>query len=86
MTFDIEELTISVEQAGVLLGISRGLAYQLAGKGELPGVHRLGKRYVVSIPQLKEYLGLKTNAEEMVGKENPAKVFFTAPQLKGRKE
>lgn len=48
--------TISVEQAGAMLGIGRGLAYELAKRGELPGVLRLGHRYVVSRQRLEQTL------------------------------
>jgi len=41
-----EALTITVEQAGRLLGISRALAYELVRRGELPAL-RLGRRLVV---------------------------------------
>lgn len=40
--------TVSVEEAAAVLGIGRGLAYQLARTGQLPGVLRLGRRLVVS--------------------------------------
>jgi excisionase family DNA binding protein len=43
-----EPQTVTVEQAGAMLGIGRGLAYELAKRGELPGVLKLGGRYVVS--------------------------------------
>jgi excisionase family DNA binding protein len=46
-----------VEEAAALLGIGRGLAYELARRGELPGVIRLGRRYVVSVPSLLGALG-----------------------------
>lgn len=42
-----ERPTLSVEDAAKALGIGRNLAYALARKGELPGVLRLGARYVV---------------------------------------
>jgi excisionase family DNA binding protein len=48
--------TISVEQAGTMLGIGRGLAYELAKRGELPGVLRLGHRYVVSRQRIEQLL------------------------------
>jgi excisionase family DNA binding protein len=48
--------TITVEQAGAMLGIGRGLAYELAKRGELPGVLKLGGRYVVSRQRLEETL------------------------------
>ena len=39
-------LTLTVDQAASLLGISRGLAYELVARGELRSV-RLGRRIVV---------------------------------------
>jgi excisionase family DNA binding protein len=53
--------TISVAQAGVLLGISRKTAYKLAKTGELPGVRKLGGRYKVVTHKLYEYLDGKQN-------------------------
>lgn len=41
-----DRLTVSVEEAGKLLGISRGLAYELVARGELPAL-RLGRRRVI---------------------------------------
>jgi len=49
-------LTTTVERAGKLLGISRGCAYQAARSGELPGVLRIGHRYVVSVAALHKAL------------------------------
>ena len=44
-----ENLTISVEEAAKMLGISRNLGYTLARQGKLPGCLKLGqKRLVVS--------------------------------------
>lgn len=40
------KLTLSVEEAGQVLGISRGLAYELVARGEIPSI-RLGRRVVV---------------------------------------
>jgi excisionase family DNA binding protein len=48
-------LTLSVEEAGELLGISRGLAYELVRKGELPSL-RLGRRLVVPRAALQSIL------------------------------
>ena len=47
--------TISVEEAGRLLGISRGLAYRMAASGQLPTL-RLGRRIVVPRPALDALL------------------------------
>ncbi|MBI5738846.1 MAG: helix-turn-helix domain-containing protein [Mycolicibacterium neoaurum] len=56
---DIQEqqqpLTITVERAGRLLGISRGLAYDLVRRGEIPAV-RLGRRLVVPAHAIDEIL------------------------------
>jgi excisionase family DNA binding protein len=41
-----EPLTITVEEAGRRLGISRGLAYELVRRGEIPAI-RLGCRRLV---------------------------------------
>jgi excisionase family DNA binding protein len=43
---EMERLTLTVEQAGALLGISRALAYEMARTGKLPTL-RFGKRIVV---------------------------------------
>jgi predicted DNA-binding transcriptional regulator AlpA len=40
--------TVNVPEAAREYGISRGQAYELARRGELPGVIKLGGRYVVS--------------------------------------
>lgn len=41
-----EKLTVSVEEAGALLGIGRALAYEMARTGKLPAL-RFGRRFVV---------------------------------------
>jgi excisionase family DNA binding protein len=43
---DVDRITLTVEEAAELLGISRGLAYQLVAQGDIPSV-RLGRRIVV---------------------------------------
>ena len=48
-------LLISVESAGKLLGIGRGLAYQLAREGKLPTV-RLGRRTLISRQHLEVWI------------------------------
>jgi len=37
---ELERLTLTVEEAGELLGISRALAYEMARTGRLPTFHR----------------------------------------------
>jgi excisionase family DNA binding protein len=51
-----ERLTLTVEEAGRLLGVSRGLAYEAARSGELPTI-RLGSRLVVPRVRLLALLG-----------------------------
>lgn len=46
VVMDKSTLVVSVEEAAELLGISRGLAYELVRRGELPAL-RLGRRLVV---------------------------------------
>jgi excisionase family DNA binding protein len=48
--------TYTVEEAADLVGIGRSLAYELAQEGTLPGVRRLGRRYVVSRAVLDAWL------------------------------
>ena len=60
-----ESATVKVEEAAKILGIGRQTAYELAGRGELPGALRLGRRIVVSKRALEEFL--KANGPEGVG-------------------
>jgi excisionase family DNA binding protein len=43
-----ERLTMSVEEASEVLGISRSLAYELVRRGDIPSL-RLGRRLVVPV-------------------------------------
>lgn len=55
-----EPLTMSIEEAAQRLGVSRGLAYEAARRGELPTI-RLGRRLLVPTARLLELVG----AQEM---------------------
>lgn len=73
-----ESLTISVEDAAKLLGISRGLAYESVRRGEIPAIS-LGRRLLVPRAQLLELVGatdsVATNGEEVsdeVSRNRPA--------------
>jgi excisionase family DNA binding protein len=55
-TVETKPRTISVEDAARELGIGRQLAYQLARTGELPGVIRLGHRFLVARERLDAVL------------------------------
>lgn len=48
--------TISVEDAGRVLGVSRGSSYRAANRGEIPTL-KLGQRLVVPVAKLKQLLG-----------------------------
>ena len=50
-----QPLAISIEEAGRLLGISRGLAYQMAKRGDLPTVS-FGRRRMVPRKALEQML------------------------------
>lgn len=51
-----EPLTLTIEEAGKLLGVSRGLAYQAAREGQIPTI-RLGRRLLVPRARLLELVG-----------------------------
>ncbi|MFN2556548.1 MAG: helix-turn-helix domain-containing protein [Nitriliruptorales bacterium] len=57
MTRDNFPATITVEEAGDLLGLSRSSAYRAAARGELPTL-RFGRRLVVPTRRLLAMLGL----------------------------
>jgi excisionase family DNA binding protein len=48
--------TITIEQTARLLGLGRTAAYDAAKRGELP-TRRLGRRLLVPVPALLEWLG-----------------------------
>lgn len=50
-----ERMTLSIEEAAALLGISRALAYELVRRGDLPRL-RLGRRVVIPKKALEEFV------------------------------
>jgi excisionase family DNA binding protein len=48
--------TITIEQTAQLLGLGRTAAYDAARRGELP-TRRLGRRLLVPVPALLDWLG-----------------------------
>jgi len=56
-----DRLTLTVEEAAELLGISRGLAYGLVKRGELPKL-QLGRRVVVPRKALEDFVAAATLA------------------------
>jgi excisionase family DNA binding protein len=51
-----EALTVSVEHAARLIGVSRGTAYRMVRDGELPAI-RVGRRVLVLKKPLMQMLG-----------------------------
>lgn len=49
-------ITLSVEEVAPMLGLGRSAAYEAARRGEIPS-RRLGRRVVVPVPALLEWLG-----------------------------
>ena len=52
----VENQTYTVAEAAQILGISRQTGYVLARSGELPGVRKLGGRFIVVKNELEAYL------------------------------
>jgi excisionase family DNA binding protein len=50
------QTTITIEQAAQLIGVGRSAAYEAARRGELP-TRRLGRRLLVPVPALLDWLG-----------------------------
>ena len=58
------KLTLTVAEAGKVLGISRAAAYRAAQTGELPGVvGKIGKRIIISRFLVERYLQGNGNTE-----------------------
>jgi excisionase family DNA binding protein len=56
---DSERMTLSIDEAATVLGISRAHAYGLVRRGELPRL-RLGRRVVIPRKSLEEFLAAAT--------------------------
>ena len=61
-----EKLTLSVEEAGKLLGVSRQVAYQLIHRSDFPTLN-IGRRILVPKKQLEIWMDRQVN-----GKEEPS--------------
>ena len=59
-------LTLTVEQAGRMLGISRGAAYRAAACGQIPTI-RVGRRLLVPTARLHQLLGITDHDSSAVG-------------------
>ena len=59
-----EKLTLSVEEAGKLLGVSRQIAYQLSRRADFPTLH-IGRRVLVPRKQLEEWMDRHVTGAEV---------------------
>lgn len=59
-----EKLTLSVEEAGKLLGVSRQVAYQLIHRSDFPTLH-IGRRILVPKKQLEEWMDRNVTGAEV---------------------
>ena len=54
---DLEHrITLTIEEVASLLGLGRTAAYEAARRGQIPS-RRLGRRVIVPVPALLEWLG-----------------------------
>lgn len=67
MKATVERRTVSIEEFAAAVGISRTSAYNLAKRGEVPGLIKLGGRYVVARAALERLLGAPIDGERQVG-------------------
>ena len=56
-----ERLTVNLEDAARVLGVSRAHIYAAANRGELPGAFRVGRRWLVSRRALEQLIGTAFN-------------------------
>ena len=59
-----EKLTLSVEEAGNLLGVSRQVAYQLIHRPDFPTI-QIGRRVLIPKKQLEEWMDRQVNGAEV---------------------
>lgn len=58
-----EKLTLSVEEMGKMLGVSRQVAFSLVHRADFP-VLRIGKRILVPKKQLEAWMDRQVNGDE----------------------
>lgn len=54
-------LTVTVDEAAAILGLGRSAAYEATRRGQIPS-RRLGRRIVIPVPLLLDWLGVSTAA------------------------
>lgn len=63
---EAERLTLTVEEAATLLGISRAFAYEAVRRGEIPSI-RIGRRVLVPKAGLQRMLDVEGGASGPIG-------------------
>jgi len=62
---DLERrITLSIEEVAPLLGLGRTAAYEAARRGQIPA-RRLGRRVIVPVPALLEWLSATGSLHEV---------------------
>jgi len=69
--------TISLEQAGELLGVSRRTAYRAAARGQIPSI-RIGRRWFVPTARLLDLLGLTAEDVDLGSSESDDQLVASA--------
>ncbi|MGC0271720.1 hypothetical protein ACO0LV_01835 [Pseudactinotalea sp. Z1739] len=57
-----DRATITVPEAGRLMGVGRDIAYRAAATGQIPTL-KLGRRLVVPVPRLLALIGENTDTD-----------------------
>ena len=65
---DFASDTVSVEQAGKILGLGRSATYSAINRGDIPGVIRIGRRVLISRHALATMLGAPNSATTHEGR------------------
>jgi excisionase family DNA binding protein len=60
-----ERLTLTVEEAGTLLGISRAFAYEAVNRGDIPSI-RIGRRILIPKAALHRLMGVSVASENNI--------------------
>ena len=69
MTTNIESLTVTVDVAGKMLGISRPTAFKRVNDGSIPSI-RLGGRILISKARLEAMLNGQIDGNQAIHKES----------------
>ena len=67
----IERVTVSVDEAAAMLGISRTSAYEYIRTGHLPAI-RMGRRLLIPLRALEDLVDAHTSARVPVAQGRPA--------------